>query len=231
MHVGTGNYNRTTAQIYTDFSLFTANEEIGADVSDLFNYLTGYSRQTEYRALLVAPVSLRVRFRSLVEREMAHARAGRPAGIVIKNNSIADPGIIQLLYRASLDGVRIDGIVRGICCLRPGVPGVSELIQIRSVVGRFLEHSRVYAFENGGNREIYIGSADLMERNLDRRVEVLCPVLDPGIRAEIGQLLRMYLRDDTKATALAPDGRYDAVHEERAGSIDAQELLMAARRS
>ena len=197
----------------------------------MFNYLTGYSRQTEYRALLVAPVSLRVRFRSLVEREMAHARAGRPAGIVIKNNSIADPGIIQLLYRASLDGVRIDGIVRGICCLRPGVPGVSDLIQIRSVVGRFLEHSRVYAFENGGNREIYIGSADLMERNLDRRVEVLCPVLDPAIRDEIGQLLRMYLRDDTKATALAPDGRYDAVHEQRAGSIDAQEMLMAARRS
>ena len=147
----------------------------------MFNYLTGYSRQTEYRALLVAPVSLRVRFRSLVEREMAHARAGRPAGIVIKNNSIADPGIIQLLYRASLDGVRIDGIVRGICCLRPGVPGVSDHIQIRSVVGRFLEHSRVYTFENGGNREIYIGSADLMERNLDRRVEVLCPVLDPAI--------------------------------------------------
>jgi len=230
-HIGTGNYNRTTAQIYTDFSLFTANEEIGADVSDLFNYLTGYSRQTEYRALLVAPVSLRVRFRSLVEREMAHARAGRPAGIIIKNNSIADPGIIQLLYRASLDGVRIDGIVRGICCLRPGVPGVSDLIQIRSVVGRFLEHSRVYAFENGGNRELYIGSADLMERNLDRRVEVLCPVLDPSLRDEIGQILRMYLRDDTRATALSPDGRYDAVHEQRAGSIDAQEMLMAARRS
>ena len=230
-HIGTGNYNRTTAQIYTDFSLFTANEEIGADVSELFNYLTGYSRQTEYRALLVAPVSLRVRFRSLVEREMAHARAGRPAGIVIKNNSIADPAIIQLLYRASLDGVRIDGIVRGICCLRPGVPGVSELIQIRSVVGRFLEHSRVYAFENGGNREIYIGSADLMERNLDRRVEVLCPVLDPSLRDELGQLLRMYLRDDTRATALSPDGRYDAVHEQRPGSIDTQELLMAARRS
>ncbi len=226
-HIGTGNYNRTTAQIYTDFGLFTANEDIGADVSELFNYLTGYSRQTEYRALLVAPVSLRVRFRSLVEREMAHARAGRPAGIVIKNNSIADPGIIQLLYRASLDGVRIDGVVRGICCLRPGLPGVSDLIHIRSVVGRFLEHSRVYAFENGGSREIYLGSADLMERNLDRRVEVLCPVLDPAIRDEIGQLLRMYLRDDTKATALAPDGRYDSVHEQRAGSIDAQEMLMA----
>ena len=228
-HIGTGNYNRTTAQIYTDFGLFTANEEICADVSDLFNYLTGYSRQTEYRSLLVAPVSLRVRFRSLVEREMAHARAGRPAGIVIKNNSISDPGIIQLLYRASLDGVRIDAVVRGICCLRPGIPGVSDLIQVRSVVGRFLEHSRVYAFENGGSREIYIGSADLMERNLDRRVEVLCPMLDPAVRDEIGRLLRMYLRDDTRATALASDGRYEPVREQRAGSIDAQEMLMAAR--
>jgi polyphosphate kinase len=128
-----------------------------------------------------------------------------------------------------LDGVPINGIVRGICCLRPGLPGVSDLIQVRSVVGRFLEHSRVYAFENGGSREIYLGSADLMERNLDRRVEVLCPVLDPAIRDEIGQLLRMYLRDDTRATALEADGQYEPVQMRRTGSIDAQEMLMAAR--
>jgi polyphosphate kinase len=230
MHIGTGNYNQTTAQIYTDLALFTANEEIGADVSDLFNYLTGYSRQTEYRALLVAPVALRTRFRSLVEREMAHARAGRRAGIVIKNNSISDPEIIRLLYRASRGGVRIDAIVRGICCLRPGLAGVSDLISVRSVVGRFLEHSRIYAFENGGNSEIYIGSADLMERNLDRRVEALCPILDPEIRDYIGRvLLRSYLRDDTRATVLQADGRYEPLRAQRSGSIDAQELLMSAR--
>jgi polyphosphate kinase len=229
MHIGTGNYNRTTAQIYTDLSLFTANEEIGADVSELFNYLTGYSRQTEFRALLVAPVALRTRFRSLVEREMAHARAGRPAGIVIKNNSISDPEVIRLLYRASRDGVRIEAIVRGICCLRPGLAGVSDRITVRSVVGRFLEHSRIYAFENGGSREIYIGSADLMERNLDRRVEVLCPILDPEIRDYIGRvLLRTYLRDDTQATVLQADGRYEPLRG-RNGSVDAQEILMSAR--
>ena len=152
---------------------------------------TGPRRFTAvYRARLVAPVALRVRFRSLVEREMAHARAGRRAGIVIKNNSISDPEIIRLLYRASCEGVRIDAIVRGICCLRPGLPGVSDLITVRSVVGKFLEHSRIYAFENGGSGEIYIGSADLMERNLDRRVEALCPVLDPAIRDYIARLLR-----------------------------------------
>ena len=219
-----------TAQIYTDLGLFTANEEIGADVSDLFNYLTGYSRQTEYRALCVAPVALRVRFRSLVEREMAHARAGRRTGIVIKNNSISDPEIIQLLYRASGAGVRVDAIVRGICCLRPGLPGVSDLIRVRSVVGRFLEHSRIYAFQNGGNPEIFVGSADLMERNLDRRVEVLCPILDPAIRDYIGQvLLRMYLRDDTKATILQANGRYEPVHEAQSGTIDPQAVLMTAR--
>jgi polyphosphate kinase len=230
VHIGTGNYNRSTAQIYTDLGLFTANEEIGADVSDLFNYLTGYSRQSEYRALWVAPVALRDRFRTFVEREIAHARAGRRAGIVIKNNSIADPEIIRLLYRASREGVRIDAIVRGICCLRPNVAGVSELIRVRSVVGRFLEHSRIYAFENGGSGEIYIGSADLMERNLDRRVEALCPILDPEIRDYLGHvLLRMYLRDDTKATVLRADGRYEPVHEQRIGAVDAQEMLMSAR--
>ena len=225
VHVGTGNYNRATAQVYTDLGLFTANEEIGADVSDLFNYLTGYSRQTEYRALCVAPVALRDKFRSLVEREIAHARAGRRARIVIKNNSISDPEAIRLLYRASGAGVHIDAIVRGICCLRPGLPDVSDRIRVRSVVGRFLEHSRIYAFENGGRQEIFIGSADLMERNLDRRVEVLCPIIDPAIREYIGQvLLQTYLRDDSKATILQANGRYELVHDAQGGSIDAQSL-------
>jgi polyphosphate kinase len=230
VHVGTGNYNRATAQVYTDLGLFTANEEIGADVSELFNYLTGYSRQAEYRALWVAPVGLRHQFTACVEREIAHARAGRRAGIVIKNNSISDPEIIRLLYRASREGVRIDAIVRGICCLRPGVPGVSDLIRVRSVVGRFLEHSRIYAFENGGDGEIYIGSADLMERNLDRRVEALCPILDPEIREHIGHvLLRLYLRDDSKAMVLRSDGRYERVRTPGTGSVDAQAILTSSR--
>jgi polyphosphate kinase len=230
VHVGTGNYNRATAQVYTDLGLFTANEEIGADVSDLFNYLTGYSHQSEYRALWVAPVALRERFTAYVEREITHARAGLRAGIVIKTNSISDPEVIRLLYRASREGVRIDAIVRGICCLRPGVPGVSDLIRVRSLVGRFLEHSRIYAFENGGDGEIYIGSADLMERNLDRRVEALCPVLDPELRDYIGHgLLRLYLRDDAKATALRADGRYERVRSHGGATVDAQEMLMSPR--
>jgi polyphosphate kinase len=230
VHLGTGNYNRTTAQIYTDMGLFTANQEIVADVSELFNYLTGYSRQTNYRALLVAPVALRRQFDALVEREMAHARAGRPNGIVIKNNSIADPDVVRLLYRASRAGVRVDAIVRGICCLRPGVPGVSDLIRVRSIVGRFLEHSRIYLFENGGSPEVYIGSADLMERNLDRRVETLCPVIDSEIRDYLrDELLQAYLRDDTRATLLQADGRYEPVHDGKAGTVDAQQMLLLRR--
>src|SRR5262249_13925420 len=149
VHVGTGNYNRATAQIYTDLGLFTANEDIVADASQLFNYLTGYSRQVHYRALLVAPNALRDRFAALVEREIAHAAAGRPSGIIIKSNSVSDPEVVRLLYRASMAGVQIDAVVRGICCLRPQVPGVSDRIHVRSIVGRFLEHSRIYAFTNG----------------------------------------------------------------------------------
>lgn len=228
VHVGTGNYNRTTASIYTDLGLFTANEQIAADVSDLFNYLTGYSRQTEYRTLLVAPVALREQFTALVDREIAHAAAGRPAGIIIKNNSISDPDIIRQLYRASRGGVRVDAIVRGICCLRPGIPGVSDRIRVRSIVGRFLEHSRIYSFENGGDTEIYIGSADLMERNLNRRVEALCPMLDPEVRRYLRfELLPTYLRDDTKAMVLGPDGRYQRIHDTKAGTVDAQQILIS----
>jgi polyphosphate kinase len=230
VHIGTGNYNRTTAQIYTDLGLFTADQEIATDVSELFNYLTGYSRQTEYRALLVAPVALRDRLAALVEREIEHAGAGHPAGIIIKNNSISDPDIVRLLYRASRAGVRVDTIVRGICCLRPGIAGVSESIRVRSIVGRFLEHSRIYAFENGGDAEIFIGSADLMERNIDRRVEVLCPVRDPEIRRYLrGTLLSAYLRDGTRATILRSDGHYERIHEMRTDSVDAQQFLMSNR--
>ena len=205
MHVATGNYNRATAHIYTDLGLFTANPRIVADVSELFNYLTGYSNQTDYRELLVAPIALRRRFGELVAREIAHARKGRPARMIIKTKRCAIPAIVRLLYRASQAGVLIDLIVRGICTLRPGVPGVSENIRVRSIVGRLLEHSRIYwFFANDGKPETYIGSADLMERNLKTRVEVVCPILDSNHGAHIRDvILEAYLRDNVRATMLA----------------------------
>jgi len=225
VHIGTGNYNRATALVYTDFGLFTANPRIVADASELFNYLTGYSKQTIYRELIVAPVALRERFIGLVEREVEHVRAGRPAGIIIKNNAISDPGMIQVLYAASRAGVSIRVIARGICCLRPGIPGVSETIEVRSIIGRYLEHSRVYYFENGGTPAVYLGSADLMERNLDRRVETLCPVLDPDIVRFIRHtILEAYLTDTERASILRPDGSYESASPS-AIAVDAQQLL------
>jgi polyphosphate kinase len=226
VHIGTGNYNRSTAQVYTDFGLFTANPRVVADASDLFNYLTGYSKQTNYRELLVAPVSMRDRLRALIEREIEHVQADRPAGIIIKNNAISDPGMIEVLYRASRAGVPIRAIARGICCLRPGIAGVSDTIEVRSIVGRFLEHSRVYYFENGGNPAVYLGSADLMERNLDRRVEALCPVLDADIARFIRHtVLEAYLADTARASVLRPDGSYIPPLT-RAPAVDAQQLLV-----
>ena len=211
-HVGTGNYNRVTAQVYTDFGLFTARPEVVAEVTEVFNYLTGYSDKKNYRELLVAPLNLRSEFTALVEREGEHARAGRPARVIIKSNSVADPDMIRVLYRASQAGVRIDMIVRGVCCLRPGLPGVSENIRVRSIVGRFLEHSRLYSFENGGQPEVLIGSADLMERNLSRRVETLCFIRDPMIRDQLRQqVLDMLLADNDRAMKLETDGGYRAV--------------------
>jgi polyphosphate kinase len=208
-HVSTGNYNRITSQVYTDLSLFTADEAVLDDISEVFNSLTGYSNRRSYNALLVAPVALRQGFRALVEREMEHAKAGRPARIIIKNNAVADPGIIKILYRASQAGVAIDMIVRGVCCLRPGIPGISDRINVRSIVGQFLEHSRIYYFENGGAPEVYIGSADLMERNLDRRVEVLCPINDPPMRQQIRDaILEVLLSDTDRAWTLRTDGVY-----------------------
>ena len=225
VHLGTGNYNRATAQVYTDFGLFTANPRIAADASELFNYLTGYSKQTIYRELIVAPVALRERLTALIEREAEHSRSGRPAGIIIKNNAISDPGIIQVLYGASRAGVPIRAIARGICCLRPGIPGVSDTMEVRSIVGRFLEHSRVYYFENGGSPVVYIGSADLMERNLDRRVETLCPVLDPEVARFIRHtILDAYLFDTERASVLLADGSYEPPKPDGA-SLDAQQLL------
>jgi polyphosphate kinase len=226
-HIGTGNYNRITAQIYTDVSLFTADSAVLDDVSEVFNALTGYSQQTNYRELLVAPANLRDRLRSLIEREGDHAHAGRQARIIIKNNAITDPDLIAALYRASQAGTEIDLIVRGVCCLCPGVPGVSERTRVRSVVGRFLEHSRLYYFENGGDPALYIGSADLMERNLDRRVETLCRIRDAGIARELRQVvLEAYLRDNERAYELI-DGSYRRVAPASSGArVSAQRLLL-----
>jgi polyphosphate kinase len=230
VHIGTGNYNRTTSQVYTDFGLFTANPRIAADVSDLFNYLTGYSKQTAYRELIVAPVALRERLTSLIEREVDHLRAGRPAGIIIKNNAISDPGIIRVLYSASRAGVPIRAVARGICCLRPAIAGVSDTIEVRSIVGRYLEHSRVYYFANGGSPVIYLGSADLMERNLNRRVETLCPVLDPDIARYIRHtVLEAYLTDTERTSVLWSDGTYHPPAA-RGTSVDAQQLLVGTTR-
>jgi polyphosphate kinase len=209
VHLATGNYNPTTSRAYTDLGLLTADKKLGADATDLFNFLTGCSLQTKYRRLLVAPVNLRERMIEFIEREAAHRRAGRPARIIVKINSLTDVQVVRALYAASQAGVEIDLIVRGTCTLRPGVAGVSETIRVRSVVGRFLEHSRAFYFENGGDEEVYIGSADWMSRNLDRRVEVVVPVDDADIkRALRDEILDAYLRDNVKARLLQPDGSY-----------------------
>jgi polyphosphate kinase len=212
VHVATGNYNPTASCTYTDLGLLTADEDMGADATDFFNYLTGYSRQRDYRKLLVAPVNLREKLTELIERETANARAGGRGRIIAKLNRLADANIIQSLYDASAGGVQVDLIVRGICMLRPGVPGLSENIRVRSIVGRFLEHSRVLYFDNNGNEEIYIGSADLMPRNLNRRVEVVCPVTDPRLKRYLrDEVLQAYLRDNTNARQLQPGGAYERV--------------------
>ena len=212
VHIATGNYNPTTSKYYTDLGLLTANADIGDDATDLFNYMTGFSRPREYTHLMVAPVNLRARMLALIEREIGHAEAGRPAGIAAKINRLTDLEIIDALYRASRAGVPIDLIVRGSCMLRPGVPGLSENIRIRSVVGRFLEHSRVFHFANGGDDDVYIGSADWMTRNLDRRVEVVTPILDVNLKRYLKDVvLGTYLKDNVKARVLTADGSYEPV--------------------
>jgi polyphosphate kinase len=208
VHIGTGNYNSRTARIYTDLGLFTCSDSIGADLSDLFNSLTGFSRQRDYRKLLVAPGSMRQKFLALVERETANAVAGRAARIIAKLNALVDAEIIQALYNASKAGVRVDLIVRGICCLMPGVEGLSENIRVISIVGRFLEHSRLWYFENDGTPEYYTGSADWMPRNLDRRVEAVVPVEDASLHRRLWSLLNTCLADNRQAWELHSDGRW-----------------------
>ena len=208
VHIGTGNYNSKTARTYTDFGLLSSNESLGADVSELFNMLTGFSRQREYRALLVAPVSLRERLIALIAREADNAREGKPARIVAKMNALVDGQVIDALCEASNAGVEMDLLVRGICCLRPGVPGESERIRVVSVVGRFLEHSRLWRFENGGDPEYYLGSADWMPRNLDRRVEAMVPILDPVLHPRLEAVLDVFLSDNRQAWDLDADGTW-----------------------
>jgi polyphosphate kinase len=229
VHVGTGNYNTRTARSYVDLGLLTVRPDIGADVTDLFNILTGLSHQRTFRRLLVAPMGLRDRFLELVERETAHAAAGRPSGIALKMNALLDRACVEALYRASTAGVEIDLIIRGACTLVPGVRGLSERIRVRSLVGEFLEHSRIWRFENGGAPVWYIGSADLMDRNLDRRVEAFVPVDDTEARAEIDEILRIMLADDRRSWLLSSDGRWQRTERVSGvpGTIDAQQLLKA----
>ena len=220
VHIGTGNYNSKTARTYTDLGLLSCNEALGADVSELFNTLTGFSRQRLYRQLLVAPVNLRERLMALIARESANARAGLPARIVAKMNSLVDTKVIEALCDASCAGVDMDLLIRGMCCLRPGVPGESQNIRVTSIIGRFLEHSRVWRFENGGDPEFYIGSADWMPRNLDRRVEAMVPILDRSLYPRLESLLETCLSDNRQAWDLGPDGEWVQRHagddEERA---------------
>ncbi|MGA9161884.1 MAG: polyphosphate kinase 1, partial [Actinomycetota bacterium] len=225
-HVGTGNYNPVTAMIYEDIGLLTADQDIGADLTDLFNLLTGYSRQGEYRKLLVAPNFLRDRMRELILGQ-AH-EGGR---IVLKMNALVDPGMIDALYEASGAGADIDLIVRGICCLRPGVSGLSENIQVRSIVGRYLEHSRIYRFGERDSRRHYIGSADLMQRNLDHRVEALVPVTDPALAERLDRILSVLLEDDTLAWTLAADGTWAKVPTERGANTHLRLQELAVERA
>jgi polyphosphate kinase len=215
VHLSTGNYNAVTTQVYTDLGLFTCDEDIGADASDLFNYLTGYSAKQNYRKFLVAPINLRSGLEALIQREIEHQERGEQGHLIFKVNSLIDKPIIQWLYRASQAGVKIDLLVRGMCCLRPGLEGLSENIQVISIVGRFLEHSRIYYFRNGGNEAIYVGSADVMPRNLDRRVEILYPIEDLRlIRHLRDQVLTTYLADNVKARRMLPDGSYQRLKPE-----------------
>ncbi len=227
VHIGTGNYNPKTARLYTDLGLFTCNEEFGADITDVFNFLTGYSRQKSYRHLLVAPVNMRDRFVALIQREIENVHNGFSGRIVAKMNALVDPQIIANLYEASCVGVQIDLIIRGVCCLRPGLKDISENIRIISIIGRFLEHSRIFYFYNQGQEEIYIGSADWMPRNLDRRIEVITPVQDPDIVKDLQEILGVMLADNRQAWELQPDGNYIQRHPcDDCPEVSSQKTLM-----
>jgi polyphosphate kinase len=227
VHIGTGNYNAKTSKIYTDVGLFSCDPELGADLSDVFNYLTGYSQQRSYRKLLVSPVNCRELFQKAIQQEINHCQSGGTGRIVAKMNALVDPGIIKYLYRASQAGVSIDLIIRGMCCLRPGIPGVSENIRVISIIGKFLEHSRIYYFNNGGDEQTFIGSADWMTRNLDRRVEVITPIDDPTISKDLQEILGIMLADNRQAWDLNSDGSYTQRHPyNEIESQSTQQILM-----
>jgi polyphosphate kinase len=234
-HLGTGNYNANTARSYTDLSLLTSDPEITGAIHNVFSFLTAYAEHPNYDPLLVAPLNLAENCLALIAREAEHARHGRPAHIVAKMNSLLDKNIIMALYRASQEGVEIDLIVRGICALRPGVRGVSDHIRVRSIVGRFLEHSRIYYFANGGEEEVYLGSADWMPRNLYERVEVIFPLKDALLRERVRQeILEAYLADNVKSRLLVKDGSYERTWRAQgkrkapagAASFNAQDFLI-----
>ena len=227
VHLGTGNYNPSTARVYTDFSYFTDDPKLAEDGSDLFNYLTGYSEQEEYQELLVAPLTLRESLVRLIEEQTEKAKGGEPATITCKTNSLTDPQIIELLYEASQAGVKIDLIVRSICCLRPGVEGVSENIRVVSLVGRFLEHARIFAFSDGDDEKMYLGSADLMQRNLDRRVETAFPLREKHHRERVRRLLDLQLADNANGWELGPDGTFERLHpKDGEEQVDSQAILL-----
>ena len=233
LHLGTGNYNTVTAQLYTDLDLFTRDDAMGADATELFNYLTGFSRSRDYNSFLVAPINLRQGFEALVRREIEHQREGRGGHLILKMNSLVDRRMIRLLYEASQAGVGVDLLVRGICCLRPGVPGVSDTVRVTSIVGRFLEHSRIYWFRNGGDETVYVGSADLMPRNIDGRVEILFPILNRKIVRRLREeILETYLHDNVKARHMLPDGTYERATPGPEGeALEAQEWFIAHRQT
>ena len=227
VHLGTGNYNDSTAKLYTDCGIFTCKESIGEDATAVFNMLSGYSEPLAWNELVLAPYWLRDKFLRLIGRETKNAQQGREARIVAKMNSLCDPGIIAALYEASASGVKIDLIVRGICCLRVGIPGVSENISVRSIVGNFLEHSRIFYFYNDGNPEVFMGSADWMPRNLDRRVEIVFPVIEEELKEKALHILHVELEDNVKARVMQPDGTYEKLDKRGKVLINSQEQFCA----
>jgi polyphosphate kinase len=228
MHLSTGNYNVITSQIYEDIGIFTCDEAIGRDATDLFNYLTGYSTKQEYQKLFVAPVNLRQKLEGLIQREITHAKGGQKAHLILKVNSLVDPELIKLLYKASHAGVEVDLLVRGICCLQAGIKGLSDQIRVISIVGRYLEHSRVFYFFNNGSEEIYLSSADLMPRNLDHRVEIMFPVEDPAhVRYLRRDVLEAYLKDNSHARIMQSDESYKRLKPVNEETFEVQNWLMS----
>ena len=227
IHLSTGNYNAVTSAIYEDIGIFTCDTAIGEDATDLFNFMTGYSAKQEYQKLLVAPGNLRRKLEMLIKRETANAKEGLKAHLILKTNSLVDPELIKLLYEASQAGVKVDLLVRGICCLQAGVKGLSDRIRVISIVGRYLEHSRVYYFLNNGNEEIYLSSADLMPRNLDHRVEIMFPVEDPvHIQYLHHDVLDNYFKDNLQGRYMQPDGGYARVNPMKEEPFNVQDWLM-----